>query len=38
MEFFDEVEKTYLQRNDAEFEWADEVDIETDEPPPDDET
>jgi len=35
--FLDEVERTFLKRNVAEFEWADEVGIETDEPPPDDE-
>jgi len=38
MEFLDEVEKTYLQRNAAEFAWADDVGVETDEPPPEDET
>jgi len=36
-EFLDEVEKTFLKRNVAEFEWADDVGIETDEPSPDDE-
>lgn len=36
-EFLDEIEKTYLQRNAAEFEWADDVGAETDEPPPDEE-
>ena len=35
-EFLDEVEKTFLKRNVADFEWADEVEIETNEPPPDD--
>jgi hypothetical protein len=34
-EFLDEIEKTYLQRNAAEFEWADDGGIDTDEPPPD---
>lgn len=34
--FLDEVEKTFLKRNVAEFEWADEAEIEADEPPPDD--
>ncbi|HLG55096.1 MAG TPA: hypothetical protein VI485_07170 [Vicinamibacterales bacterium] len=37
-QFLDEVEKTYLQRNAAEFEWADDVEVEIDEEPPDDET
>jgi len=36
-EFLDEIEKTHLRRNAAEFEWADDVGVETDEPPPDDE-
>jgi hypothetical protein len=36
-EFLHEIEKTYLRRNAAEFEWADDVAAETDEPPPDDE-
>ncbi len=35
-EFLDEIEKTFLKRNVAEFEWADDARIETDEPPPDD--
>lgn len=34
--FLDEVEKAYVQRNSAEFEWADDDGSETDEPPPDD--
>jgi hypothetical protein len=33
--FLDEIEKAYLRRNVADFEWAD-VAIESDEPPPDD--
>lgn len=37
-DFLDEVEKTFLKRNVAEFEWADDVEEETDEPPPADET
>lgn len=37
-EFLDEIEKTFLRRNVAEFEWADDAGIETNEPPPDDET
>jgi hypothetical protein len=37
-ELLDEIEKTFLKRNIAEFEWADDVGIETDEPPPEDET
>jgi hypothetical protein len=37
-EFLDEIEKTFLRRNVAEFEWADDIGIETNEPPPDDET
>ncbi|HUU36243.1 MAG TPA: hypothetical protein VMW48_19395 [Vicinamibacterales bacterium] len=36
-EFLDEIEKTFLKRNVAEFEWADDPGIETNEPPPDDE-
>lgn len=36
-EFLDEIEKTFLKRNVAEFEWADDAANETDEPPPDDE-
>lgn len=36
-EFLDEVEKTFLKRNVADFEWADDVVSETDEPPQDDE-
>lgn len=35
--FLDEVEKTFMKRNVADFEWADENGVETDEPPPDDE-
>lgn len=35
-EFLDEVELSYVRRNSAEFEWADEEGVETDEPPPDD--
>jgi hypothetical protein len=37
-DFLEEIERTYLRRNSAEFEWAEETGIETDEPPPDDET
>lgn len=33
--FLEEVEKTFLRRNVAEFEWADGVAESTDEPPPD---
>jgi hypothetical protein len=33
--FLEEIEKAYLQRNAAEFEWADEAGVETDEAPPD---
>jgi hypothetical protein len=33
--FLDEVEKSYLRRNAAEFEWADDDAVETDEAPPD---
>lgn len=36
-EFLDEVELSYVRRNSAEFEWADDQSVETDEPPPDDE-
>jgi hypothetical protein len=36
-EFLDEIERTFLRRNVAEFEWADDVAVETNEPPPDDE-
>jgi hypothetical protein len=36
--FLEEVEKAFLKRNVADFEWADEVGTETDEPPPEDET
>ena len=36
-EFLDEIEKTFLRRNVAEFEWADDIGTETNEPPPDDE-
>jgi hypothetical protein len=36
-EFLDEIEKAFLKRNVAEFEWADDVDSQTDEPPPEDE-
>jgi hypothetical protein len=36
--FLDEIEKTYLRRNASDFEWAADAAIETDEPPPDDET
>lgn len=36
-EFLDEIETTFLKRNVAEFEWADEAGTETNEPPPDDE-
>jgi hypothetical protein len=36
-EFLDEIEKTFLKRNVAEFEWADDVGTETNEPPPGDE-
>lgn len=36
-EFLDEIEKTFLRRNVAEFEWADDG-IDTDQPPPDGET
>jgi len=35
-EFLDEVEKTFLKRNVAEFEWADDPGTETDEPPTED--
>jgi hypothetical protein len=35
-ELLDEIERTYLQRNGSEFEWADDDIVETDEPPPDD--
>jgi hypothetical protein len=34
-EFLDEVEKSYLRRNAAEFEWAEDGIAETDEAPPD---
>jgi hypothetical protein len=37
-EFLDEIEKTFLKRNVAESQWADEFANQTDEPPPDDET
>lgn len=33
-EFFDEIERTYLQRNAAEFEWATYGGTETDDDPP----
>jgi hypothetical protein len=36
-EFLDQIEKAFLKRNVAEFEWADDIAIETDEPPPDSE-
>ncbi len=37
-QFLDAIERTFLKRNVAEFEWADEeVDTEFDAPPPDDE-
>ena len=36
-EFLDEIEKTYLRRNSAEFEWAENVDGQTEGPIPDDE-
>lgn len=35
-ELLDEIEKAYLRRNVADFEWADDA-TETDEPPPEDE-
>ena len=35
--FLDEIERSFLRRNVAEFEWADDG-VPTDEPPPDDET
>lgn len=35
-QFLDEIEKTFLRRNVAEFEWADDAATETNEPPPDD--
>ena len=34
-EFLEEIEKSYLRRNALEFEWADDADTETDDPPPD---
>lgn len=37
-QFLDAVERAFLKRNVAEFEWADDPGIETDEPPPDDAT
>jgi hypothetical protein len=37
-EFLDEVETTFLRRNSADFEWAEPDEIETDEPPPDEDT
>ena len=37
-EFLDEIEKTYLRRNSSEFEWADAAGVETDEPPPEEES
>ena len=37
-EFLEAVEKTFLRRNVADFDWADDDTVETDEPPPDDET
>ena len=37
-QFLEEVEKTFLRRNAADFEWADDENSETDEPPPDEET
>lgn len=36
-EFLDEIELTFLQRNAADFEWADDA-TETDEPPPDEDS
>jgi hypothetical protein len=38
LEFLDEVEKTYIQRNGSEFEWADDSDAETEDALSDDET
>ena len=35
-EFLDEIEKAYLQRNAAEFEWADDVGENIEEPPDED--
>lgn len=35
--FLDEVEKAFLTRNVADFEWADDEAVETDEPPPEEE-
>ena len=35
--FIDEVELSFLRRNFANFEWADDERVDTDEPPPDDE-
>ena len=37
VEFLDEVERTFLRRNSADFQWADDEAVETDEPPPEDE-
>jgi hypothetical protein len=36
-QFLDEVERSFVERNDATFEWADDTILETDEPPPDEE-
>jgi hypothetical protein len=36
--FLDEIEKTFLRRNVADFEWAEDAAVPTDELPPDDET
>lgn len=36
VEFLQEVETTFLRRNSADFEWADDQSVESDEPPPDD--
>ena len=36
-QFLEEVEKTFLRRNAADFEWADDENSKTDEPPPDEE-
>lgn len=38
LDFLSEVEKSYLQRNFADFDWDDDGANETDEAPPDDET
>ena len=34
LEFLDQVEKAYLQRNAAEFHWADSQETDDDEPEP----